>query len=76
MMIRRFCFILISMILFMTPLTGAAAEESLVELDSEQREWLEYRCPLPDGGLLWCVTEKASKADLDKTVALVKEVLA
>nr|MBQ6241539.1 aminomethyl-transferring glycine dehydrogenase subunit GcvPA [Lachnospiraceae bacterium] len=29
-----------------------------------------------EGGLLWCVTEKASKADLDKTVALVKEVLA
>ena len=29
-----------------------------------------------DGGLLWCVTEKASKADLDKAIALVKEVLA
>ena len=29
-----------------------------------------------EGGLLWCVTEKASKADLDKTVAIVKEVLA
>ena len=29
-----------------------------------------------EGGLLWCVTEKASKADLDETVRIVKEVLA
>ena len=29
-----------------------------------------------EGGVLWCATEKASKADLDKTVAIVKEVLA
>ena len=28
-----------------------------------------------DGGLLWCVTEKVSKADLDRTVSIVKEVL-
>ena len=28
-----------------------------------------------DGGVLWCATEKVSKADLDKTVAIVKEVL-
>ncbi len=27
-----------------------------------------------EGGVLWCATEKASKADLDKTVAIVKEV--
>ncbi len=27
-------------------------------------------------GVLWCVTEKASKAELDKAVAIVKEVLA
>ena len=27
-------------------------------------------------GILWCATEKVSKADLDKTVAIVKEVLA
>ena len=27
-------------------------------------------------GLLWCVTEKASKADLDEVISLVKEVLA
>ncbi len=27
-------------------------EENLVELDSKQREWLEYRCSLPDGGLI------------------------
>ena len=27
-------------------------------------------------GLLWCVTEKAAKADLDEVAALVKEVLA
>ena len=29
-----------------------------------------------EGGVLWCVTEKATKADLDKTVAIVKEVCA
>ncbi len=28
-----------------------------------------------DGGILWCVTEKVSKSQLDKTVAIVKEVL-
>ena len=28
-----------------------------------------------DDGLLWCVTEKVSKAQLDKAVAIVKEVL-
>jgi glycine dehydrogenase subunit 1 len=28
-----------------------------------------------DGGVLWCATEKVSKAQLDKTVAIVKEVL-
>ena len=28
-----------------------------------------------EGGVLWCATEKVSKADLDKTVAVVKEVL-
>ena len=29
-----------------------------------------------DGGILWCATEKVSKAQLDKAVAVVKEVLA
>ena len=29
-----------------------------------------------EGGVLWCATEKVSKAALDKTVAIVKEVLA
>ena len=29
-----------------------------------------------EGGVLWCATEKVSKADLDKTVAIVKEVFA
>ena len=29
-----------------------------------------------DGGILWCVTEKVSKAQLDKAVAVIKEVLA
>ena len=29
-----------------------------------------------DAGILWCVTEKASKADLDRTISIVKEVLA
>ncbi len=28
-----------------------------------------------EGGVLWCATEKVSKAQLDKTVAIVKEVL-
>ena len=28
-----------------------------------------------EGGVLWCATEKVAKADLDKTVAIVKEVL-
>ena len=32
--------------------------------------------PLEDDKILWCVTEKASKKDLDETVRLVKEVLA
>ena len=30
--------------------------------------------PLKDG-LLWCVTEKQTRAELDQTVAIVKEVL-
>jgi hypothetical protein len=51
-MIRRFYLILLTIILCLTPLIGIAAEESQVELDSEQREWLEYRCSLPDGGLI------------------------
>ena len=29
-----------------------------------------------EGGILWCATEKVSKAQLDKAVAIVKEVLA
>ena len=28
-----------------------------------------------ENGLLWCVTEKVSKEQLDQTVAIVKEVL-
>ena len=28
-----------------------------------------------EGGVLWCATEKVSKAELDRTVAIVKEVL-
>ena len=28
-----------------------------------------------EGGILWCATEKISKAELDKAVAIVKEVL-
>ena len=28
-----------------------------------------------DGGILWCATEKVSKAELDRTIAIVKEVL-
>ena len=29
-----------------------------------------------EGGVLWCVTEKVTKAELDRTVEIVKEVLA
>ena len=29
-----------------------------------------------EGGVLWCATEKAARADLDRAVAIVKEVLA
>ena len=29
-----------------------------------------------EGGILWCATEKVSKAELDRAVAIVKEVLA
>ena len=28
-----------------------------------------------DGGILWCATEKVSKAVLDRAIAIVKEVL-
>ena len=29
-----------------------------------------------DSGILWCATEKASKAALDQTISIVKEVVA
>ncbi|MBQ2062354.1 MAG: aminomethyl-transferring glycine dehydrogenase subunit GcvPA [Oscillospiraceae bacterium] len=29
-----------------------------------------------EGGVLWCATEKATRADLDRAIAIVKEVLA
>ena len=29
-----------------------------------------------EGGVLWCATEKQSKAELDRAIAIVKEVLA
>ena len=32
--------------------------------------------PVGEDGVLWCATEKVARADLDKTVAIVKEVLA
>ncbi len=32
--------------------------------------------PVGEDGLLWCVTEKVSKAQLDQAAAIVKEVLA
>ena len=32
--------------------------------------------PLKDGGVLWCATEKVSRAELDRAVSIVKEVLA
>ena len=50
-MIRRL-YLFFTIIMFMIPLIGAAEEENLVELNSEQKKWLEYRCSLPDGGLI------------------------
>ena len=32
--------------------------------------------PIGEGGVLWCATEKVSRAQLDKAVSIVKEVLA
>ena len=32
--------------------------------------------PVGEDLVLWCATEKVARADLDKTVAIVKEVLA
>jgi glycine dehydrogenase subunit 1 len=29
-----------------------------------------------EGGVLWCATEKATKAEMDRAIAIVKEVLA
>ena len=51
-MIRWLCIIFFTIIMFMMPITGIADKGTLVELESEQREWLEYRCSLPDGGLI------------------------
>ncbi len=50
-MIRRL-YLFFTIIMFMMPLIGAAEEENLVELNSEQKKWLEYRCSLPDGGII------------------------
>ena len=30
--------------------------------------------PLPDGNLLWCTTEKNTKAEMDELVRLIREV--
>ena len=53
---------------------------SYTHLDVYKRQTLEdadILGGLPvDGGVLWCATEKASKAALDKTISVVKEVLA
>jgi len=32
--------------------------------------------PIGEDGVLWCTTEKVSRAQLDKAVSIVKEVLA
>ena len=32
--------------------------------------------PIGEDGVLWCATEKVSRAQLDKAVSIVKEVLA
>ena len=39
---------------------------------SDPKEW---GCLPVEGGILWCATEKVSRAVLDETAAVVKEVL-
>jgi len=62
--------------------SGAYFHEFVVEMPktSEVLEALEDAGILGGlpvaGGVLWCVTEKVSKAELDRSVAIVKEVLA
>ena len=66
MMIRRLYCALFAVILFMMLLISTAEEENLVELDSEQREWLEYRCSLPDGIIAVVVWDYPEKIAVNK----------
>ena len=43
-------------------------------LEALEKEGILGGLPIPEG-ILWCATEKVSKAELDRTVAVVKEVL-
>lgn len=43
-------------------------------LEALEKEGILGGLPIPEG-ILWCATEKVSKAELDRTVAIVKEVL-
>ncbi len=60
---------------------GAFFHEFVVEMPKTQEvmaalEKADILGGLPvEGGVLWCATEKATKAVLDQTVAIVKEVL-
>lgn len=50
------------------PVPGTQVESAL------EKEGVLSGLPLPGGDMLWCVTEKASKEDLDGVVRLVREV--
>ncbi len=50
------------------PVPAESIEKSL------EKEGVLSGLPLPGGDMLWCVTEKATKAELDKVAARVKEV--
>ncbi len=62
--------------------TGDFFHEFLTDMPKQQQvldalEASDILGGLPvDGGVLWCATEKAERQALDKTVAIVKEVLA
>ena len=43
-------------------------------LDALAEEGILGGLPIADGSILWCVTEKNTKADIDKLVAIVKEI--
>ncbi len=55
--------------------TVCGPEQGQAILDALAQKGILGGLPV-DGGLLWCVTEMVSRAKLDETAAIVKEVLA